>query len=272
MSGKPAVNLADHRLAAELATAAGKLLMALRERLGSDGAPAAVLRAEADRRSHEFIVSRLAEARPRDAILSEESPNRPATPDHGTAGSDRRPGADRIWIIDPLDGTREFSEPPRTDWAVHVALVIAEAPAAGAVSLPALGLTLSTLDPPELDPHPAVPPRLVVSRSRPPALIPQLADSLGAETIAMGSAGAKTMAVVRGQAELYLHSGGQYEWDSCAPVAVAAAAGCFSSRIDGSPLRYNQPDPYLPDLVVCRRELAREVLSTLARLANDRSV
>ena len=91
-----------------------------------------------------------------------------------------------------------------------------------------------------------------------------VAEALGAELVAMGSAGAKAMAVVLGHADIYAHSGGQYEWDSCAPVAVAKAAGLHVSRIDGSELRYNQPDPYLPDLLICRPELAAEVLRALA--------
>ena len=172
--------------------------------------------------------------------------------------------AERVWVVDPLDGTREYAEPGRTDWAVHVALVVAERPVAGAVALPALGLTLSTADPPRLPEARPGPPRLVVSRSRPPEQADIVAAALGAEVAPLGSAGAKAMAVVRGEADLYVHAGGQYEWDSCAPAAVAAAAGCAVSRLDGSDLRYNQPDPYLPDLVICRPELAEAVLAALA--------
>ena len=172
----------------------------------------------------------------------------------------------RVWVVDPLDGTREFSESGRSDWAVHVALVVGERAVAGAVALPALGLTLSTLRPPRLPAARSGPPRLVVSRSRPPAQADAVAAALGAQTVPLGSAGAKAMAVVRGDADIYVHAGGQYEWDSCAPVAVAAAAGCAVSRLDGSALRYNQPDPYLPDLIVCRPELRGAVLSALASL------
>ena len=245
--------LDDHGLAAHLAERAGGLLVALRERLVGERAPAAVLRAEGDRQSQELLASGLAQARPGDAVLSEE------------AADDRaRLDARRVWVIDPLDGTREFSEPGRTDWAVHVALVVDERPAAGAVALPALGLTLSTLRPPRLPAARGGPPRLVVSRSRPPRQATTVADALGAELVPLGSAGAKAMAVVRGDADAYVHAGGQYEWDSCAPAAVAMAAGCSVSRLDGTPLRYNQPDPYLPDLVVCRPELAPAVLAALA--------
>ena len=201
-------------------------------------------------------MERLQAARPNDAILSEE-------------GSDdlTRLDAERTWIIDPLDGTREFSEVPRTDWAVHVALVADHRPIAGAVALPALGLLLCTADPPSLPSIGASVVRLIVSRTRPPAAAIHVAEDLGADLVEMGSAGAKAMAVVRGECEIYAHSGGQHEWDSCAPVAVAAAAGCHVSRIDGSELLYNQVDPYLPDLLVCRRELAEPTLKSLAAFA-----
>ncbi len=228
------------------------LLVELRDRLASQDAPPAVLRAEGDRCSQEMLSRQLAETRPGDALLSEEAADDP-----------RRLGSRRVWVIDPLDGTREFSEPGRGDWAVHVALTVDERPAAGAVSLPALGLTLSTLHPPRLPPARPGRPRLVVSRSRPPAAADAVAEALDAELVSLGSAGAKAMAVVRGDADIYVHAGGQYEWDSCAPTAVAAAAGCAVSRIDGTELRYNQPDPYLPDLVVCRPELHGAVLAAI---------
>lgn len=241
----------DHRLAADLAGRAGTLLVALRARLTAEAASADALRAEGDRQANELLMARLRAARPDDAILSEE----------GNDDLDRLQ-AGRVWIIDPLDGTREFSEPPRSDWAVHVALVVAASPVVGAVALPDLGVVLSTAEPPSLGPT-AVVPRMLVSRSRPPPAAIHVADALGADLVEMGSAGAKAMAVVRGEAEIYAHSGGQYEWDSCAPVAVAAAAGCHVSRIDGTPLRYNQPDTYLPDLLVCRPELAEPALAAL---------
>ncbi len=243
----------DHQIAAELAEEAGRLLVELRARLTADDTPPAVLKAEGDRQAHELLMERLTTLRPGDAILSEEGKDDLARLD-----------AVRTWIVDPLDGTREFSEVPRSDWAVHVALVENERPIAGAVALPALDLVLSTGSPAKLSASPAVPPRMIVSRSRPPAAATHVAAALGAELVEMGSAGAKTMAVIRGECEIYAHSGGQYEWDSCAPVAVAAAAGCHVSRIDGSELRYNQRDPYLPDLLVCRPELADAALEALA--------
>lgn len=222
-----------------------------------------MLRAEGDRLAHEYLLGRLDEERPHDAVLSEEAPA-------DACGALARLDAERVWIVDPLDGTREFSEPGRSDWAVHVALVRGEAPVAGAVALPAEGLVLSTAAAPQLaaTAHRFGPPRLAVSRSRASAVVRGAAALLGAQTVEMGSAGAKAMAVVRGGCEIYAHSGGQYEWDSCAPVAVAAAAGCHVSRIDGSRLRYNQPEVRLPDLLVCRPELAEKVLAALAAAAS----
>jgi 3'(2'), 5'-bisphosphate nucleotidase len=248
-----AVSVDDHLLAARLAGDAGRLLLDLRVRSVARNGDPTVLRAEGDRQSHELLVAALAKEAPGDAVLSEEGKADPARLD-----------AERVWIVDPLDGTREFGEPPRSDWAVHVALVVDRRAVAGAVALPALELVLGT--------HPAPPPpaamqdapKVVVSRTRPPASALALADALKGELVEMGSAGAKAMAVVRGEVDVYAHSGGQYEWDSCAPAAVAAAAGLHVSRIDGSELRYNNPDPYLPDLLICRPELAAACLAALA--------
>jgi 3'(2'), 5'-bisphosphate nucleotidase len=240
----------DDRLAAELAIAAGDLLMALRADLGFDDPRA--LRAEGDRRSHELLVDLLARRRPADAVLSEEGKDDPA-----------RLAADRVWIVDPLDGTREYGEEGRTDWAVHVALWAAGELAAGAIALPAAGAVLATGGPLPERPPPGAAPRVVVSRTRAPDWVAALAGELGGELVPMGSAGAKIAAVVVGDADVYVHAGGQYEWDSAAPVAVAAAAGLHCSRLDGSPLRYNQPDPLLPDLVVCWPDLADDVLARL---------
>jgi 3'(2'), 5'-bisphosphate nucleotidase len=183
-------------------------------------------------------------------VLCEEEKDDPA-----------RCAVSRVWIIDPLDGTREYGE-GRTDWAVHVALAIDGQPSVGAVALPALGLTFSSANCPPPSPHDGAP-RLLVSRSRPAAQALRLAERIGAETVPMGSAGAKAMAVVRGDADIYLHAGGQYEWDNCAPVAVALAAGLHASRLDGSPLTYNHVDPYLPDLLICRKEAAGGILALL---------
>ena len=173
-----------------------------------------------------------------------------------------------MWIIDPVDGTREYSE-GRSDWAVHVALAIDGAPVIGAVALPALDLVLRTDQPAVIPPAPAQL-RMVVSRTRPAPEAVAVAEALGAELIPMGSAGAKAMAVVRGEADIYLHTGGQYEWDSCAPVAVAAAYGLHVSRVDGSPLVYNQRDVYMPDLLICRKEHAPHVL-TLVQLSAEKN-
>ncbi|MDX6298278.1 MAG: 3(2), 5-bisphosphate nucleotidase, partial [Nocardioidaceae bacterium] len=188
--------------------------------------------------------------RPDDVVLSEEAKD-----------DDRRLGAPRVWIVDPLDGTREYSEPPRDDWAVHVALWQDGDLVAGAVAQPALGATFSTADPPVVPARSSSRPRLAVSRTRPPAFVAVLAERMGADLVPMGSAGAKVMSVVRDVTDVYVHAGGQYEWDSAAPVAVARAAGLHTSRADGAALAYNQDDVWLPDLLVCRPELAEPVSS-----------
>jgi 3'(2'), 5'-bisphosphate nucleotidase len=240
----------DHRLAHDLATAAGCRLLALRAR----GGDPADLRKHGDRESHEYLTAELARFRPADAVLSEEGMDDPA-----------RLAADRVWIVDPLDGTREFGERDRTDWAVHVALWERGALTAGAVALPAQGRVLSTAQPPAAPPAPApgAPVRVLVSRTRPPAFLDRLAGRIELALIPMGSAGAKAAAVITGDADAYLHSGGQYEWDSAAPVAVAQAAGLHTSRLDGSPLAYNQADPFLPDILVCPAGLAGTLLDCL---------
>jgi 3'(2'), 5'-bisphosphate nucleotidase len=239
--------LNDHQLAARLATQAGELLLVVRDELAQ--ATESERKAAGDKRSHDFLMAALAEARPADAVLSEEGADDPV-----------RLRSRRVWIVDPLDGTREFSELGRPDWAVHVALWESGELVAGAVALPAQGVTLAT---PEIAPPPAHqgPPRIVVSRTRPPAIALQVRDQLGGTLVEMGSAGAKVAAVIQGLADVYVHGGGQYEWDSAAPVAAARAAGLHTSRLDGSALQYNRADPLLPDLVVCRPELADAVLS-----------
>lgn len=239
--------MTDHELAARLATEAGELLLGVRAELAD--ADAKERKAAGDKRSHDFLMAALARSRPGDAVLSEE-------------GADDlvRLTSERVWIVDPLDGTREFSELGREDWAVHVALWERGELVAGAVALPAQGVTLAT---PTVVAPPGAPgaPRVVVSRTRPPAIALAVRDALGGTLVEMGSAGAKVASVVQGISDVYVHAGGQYEWDSAAPVAVARAAGLFTSRIDGSPLVYNQSDVSLPDLIVCRPELADAVLA-----------
>ena len=237
----------DHEVAARLATEAGQLLLAVREELAD--ATAAERKAAGDKRSHDYLMEALARERSDDAVLSEEGVDDPV-----------RLSAQRVWIVDPLDGTREFSELGREDWAVHVALWQSGALVAGAVALPAQGVTLATPDPAPPPAHSGEP-RIVVSRTRPPAVALQVRDQLNGTLVEMGSAGAKVAAVIQGLADIYVHAGGQYEWDSAAPVAVARAAGLHTSRIDGSPLEYNRADPLLPDLVVCRPEYADAVLA-----------
>lgn len=272
--------LSDATLAVRLATDAGKLLLRIRAELGF--AEPATLRETGDARSHRLLARALGRHRPGDAVLSEEAADDPV-----------RLGADRVWIVDPLDGTREFAEPGRTDWAVHVALWERGELTVGVVALPALGVTLSSEGPLPARALPAargagavaagpagpagnrgIPagpvapagadaavPRIVASRTRAPRVVTDVAEKLGATVLPMGSAGAKVAAVIRGDADIYVHDGGQYEWDSAAPVAVARAAGLHTSRLDGSELRYNQPDPLLPDLVVCDPAHAEQVLA-----------
>ncbi|TNY37228.1 3'(2'),5'-bisphosphate nucleotidase CysQ [Thermomonospora catenispora] len=250
---EPAPDSADHDLAAELATAAGRVLLDIRARVGhADGK---ALKDAGDRGSHEFLTAELAKARPADAVLSEEGKDDPA-----------RLEAERVWIVDPLDGTREFSEEGRTDWAVHVALWERGRLVAGAVALPAQGRTLHTaadggavvsvasgrtpLTVPE--PTPGVL-RIAVSRTRPPRFVQRLAERLEAkvELVPIGSAGAKISAVLLGDVDAYVHAGGQYEWDNAAPAAVALAAGAHATRIDGTAPTYNNRDVLLPDILVC---------------------
>jgi 3'(2'), 5'-bisphosphate nucleotidase len=237
----------DSALAAYLAESAGKLLLQVRD---SGLLSLHALGKAGDQTANQFLIHALAEQRPDDGLLSEESKDTKA-----------RLSKSRVWIIDPVDGTREYGE-GRTDWAVHVALAINGAPVIGAVALPGLDIVLRSDQPTEI---PAVPKklRMVVSRTRPAAEALTVANALGADCIPMGSAGAKAMAVVRGEADIYLHNGGQYEWDNCAPAAVAAAFGLHVSRIDGSALVYNQADTYIPDLLICRKEHAQSVLRAL---------
>jgi 3'(2'), 5'-bisphosphate nucleotidase len=252
-AGTPAAPESDHALAARVAAETGRLLVRLREDLLERGTSSWELESAGDTLAHQLIVELLTEARPDDAVLSEEG-----------ADDRRRLGADRVWIVDPLDGTNEFGSPPRSDWAVHVALVEAGRPTAGAVALPAVGVTLATDPAPVLPTAEDGPPRVVASRWHPSAAAQVVASGLGARLLGLGSAGAKAMAVVMGHADVYAHSGGQYEWDNCAPVAVAAAAGLHCSRIDGSELVYNNPNVYLPDFLICRAELAERCLELLA--------
>ncbi|MFM9851412.1 MAG: 3'(2'),5'-bisphosphate nucleotidase CysQ [Sphingomonadaceae bacterium] len=239
----------DVRLAARLAGEAGEILLALQRsgNFSGDG-----LGDEGDRAANAYLIRALREARPEDALLSEEEKD-----------SDARLSARRVWIIDPLDGTREYRE-GRSDWAVHVALAIDGVAIVGAVAMPALGKTYSSGDRNRLS-KPNKPLKMLVSRTRPAPEAVAVAKALGAELLPMGSAGAKAMAVVRGDADIYLHTGGQYEWDNCAPVAVAVAAGLHCSRVDGSPLVYNNRDTYLPDLLICRKDRAAEIIALAAR-------
>jgi len=247
----------DHAFAAWSATVAGELLTAVRK----EGLEGRALKDAGDRAAHELLMELCARHRPDDAVMSEESAASIRNADRLTA--------ERVWIIDPLDGTREFSEPPRDDWAVHVALWQQGDLVAGAVAQPGLETTFDTGHPPLVPPRSAERPRIAVSRTRPPAFVEGLARELRADLVPMGSAGAKVISVVRDVSDAYVHAGGQYEWDSAAPVAVARAAGLHTSRIGGSPLLYNQEDVLLPDLLVCRPELADPILDYLARAGSE---
>ena len=243
--------MTDAELAAHLAKIAGNILIEVRD---SGMFTGKALGRAGDQTANQFLVSALREQRPDDGLLSEESRD-----------TDERLSKDRVWIVDPVDGTREYGE-ARTDWAVHVALCVNGRPETGAVALPGLGIVLRSDAPIAL---PVLPdrPRMVVSRTRPAAEAVAVSETIGAELIGMGSAGAKSMAVVRGEAEIYLHTGGQYEWDSAAPAAVALAHGLHASRIDGSPLVYNNADTYMPDLLICRAEWAEQVLAEVAKIS-----
>ena len=266
----------DHALARDLAVEAGRRLLELRARGGEPD----LLRKAGDRLSHEFLTAALADRRPGDVVLSEEGADDPA-----------RLTASRVWIVDPLDGTREFGEPGRTDWAVHVALWQRNGSGgltAGAVALPAQDQVLSTATPagpppqaarlaapPQAARLAALPPaaaqarvRIVVSRTRAPRFVRDISDLIDAELVPLGSAGAKVAAVVCGEADAYVHAGGFYEWDTAAPVAVARAAGCHASRIDGSPLAYNQANLMMPDILVCRPALAGALLQAIREVTN----
>lgn len=245
------MNRTDAEVAAHLAATAGKIVVDVRKAHGHDDEPRD-LRKAADHAAQEYLAKALAAARPGDAVLSEE-----ADDDHA------RLTADRVWIVDPLDGTSDYAA-GRPEFAIHLALWDKGELTAGAVAVPGRDTVLRTDQPPVVPAQSSDKVRLAVSRSRATPLTEKVAKTLDAEIVPLGSAGYKVASIVLGDADAYVHSGGQYEWDSAAPVAVARSAGLFTSRIDGSDLRYNQPDPYLPDLVVCRPELAEAVLAACA--------
>lgn len=251
VSDGPALE-SDAELAVRLAVEAGHRLVTLREAMWHDGAHAWDVMDHGDQIAHQFIGAELLAHRPGDAVLDEEGREDPRRFDGG-----------RVWIIDPLDGTREFGEPGRHDWAVHVALWHDDHFVAGAVSLPAVDLVLATDPAPVLPPVERDRPRIITSRHRAPYAAVIVANALGCDAVRLGSAGAKAMAVVLGEADIYVHDGGMYQWDSAAPAAVALAAGLHVSRLDGTPIVYNARDVWLPDLIICRPELADDVLDAL---------
>jgi 3'(2'), 5'-bisphosphate nucleotidase len=246
------VSETDQELASRVATEAGAMLVELRDELVAEGIHYWDLKDEGDVAGHRHIMSALTAARPDDVILSEEA-----------ADNRRRLSAERVWIIDPIDGTNEFAEHPRHDWAIHIALWEAGELTAASVALPTLGITFDASPAAVVPPSTRAKPLLVTSRSRNPYCAVMVANALGCDVARLGSAGAKAMAVVMGEADIYVHDGGMYQWDSAAPSAVAKAAGLHVSRIDGSPLKYNQESLWLPDFLVCRTELAEPALNAL---------
>jgi len=246
------VSETDQQLASRVATEAGAMLVELRDELVSEGIHYWDLKDEGDVAGHRYIMSALTAARPDDVILSEEA-----------ADNRKRLSAERVWIVDPIDGTNEFAEHPRHDWAIHIALWESGELTAASVALPTLGITFDASPAAVVPPSTRAKPLLVTSRSRNPYCAVMVANALGCDVARLGSAGAKAMAVVMGEADIYVHDGGMYQWDSAAPSAVAKAAGLHVSRIDGSPLKYNQESLWLPDFLVCRTELAEPALNAL---------
>ena len=244
------MSMTDGDLAAHLAEQAGKILLQVRESGMFEGKS---LGKAGDQTANQFLCHALRQQRPEDGLLSEEEKD-----------NAERLAMERVWIVDPVDGTREYGE-AWTDWAVHVGMAVGGEPVLGAVALPGLDLVLRS-DQPGIVPSAPEVLRMVVSRTRPAREATEVAAKLGAELVPMGSAGAKAMSILQGEADIYLHSGGQYEWDSSAPAAVALGWGLHCSRIDGSPLIYNQKDVYMPDLLICRKEHAERVLSEVAPL------
>ena len=258
-----AVTLTDAALAAVVAAEAGELLLAMREQVGyQDFYDPYDLGDAGDKRANTLILERLHRERPQDSVLSEEA-----------VDDVSRVNADRVWIVDPVDGTHEYSMPGRADWAVHIALwqrfcgfsgpagsgTITDA----AVALPAYGQVYRTDTVSAPPPRPDGPIRITASSNRPPAVLWRLREQLDIQLVRIGSAGAKAMAVVRGDVDAYVHAGGQWEWDSAAPAGVLWAAGMHATRLDGSPLVYNRRDPYLPDLLMCRPEVADVLLAVI---------
>ncbi len=243
--------LSDSDLATELARHTGVLLDRHREEQIERGTTVWQLKDSGDMVAHEFLMKAFGALRPADAVLSEEGfDNR------------KRVGAPRVWIVDPLDGTNEYGE-GRADWAVHIALWEETALTAAAVSLPSIDTVFSTSPAPVVPPKEGLKPRLVTSRNRAPYAAVLVSEGLDCDAYRLGSAGAKAMSIVMGEADIYVHDGGMHQWDSAAPAGVAMAAGLHASRIDGSPLIYNDADTWLPDFFVCRPEYTDAILHAI---------
>ena len=247
----------DHLLAANLAESAGRMLVDCRSGAAGQLLGGSSLAHEGDQRAHLHLLTRLQEARPDDAVLSEEG-----------ADDAQRLDSSRLWVIDPLDGSRDYGF-GNDEWAVHVGLVEDGKIVAGAVALSALDLLFHTgegegpacaVD----ENNPNRRPVIVTARSRVNAEGMLLAHELGADVFACGSAGVKAMLVVNGTADAYVHASPLYEWDVCAPAAVAQSAGLHVSDAAGDPLVFNQARPVVNSFLVCRPELVDDILSALS--------
>ncbi len=262
----------DRQLALDVSEKAAQNLLRIRREGFLKGESGRALSDVGDRISEEIIRSMIESERPDDAILSEEQ----MTEDQ------RRFYAERVWIIDPLDGSREFGTEANADWAIHVALWNRSQSdtngfhegkiALSVVTIPATGETYTSFWTQKRDYDIETPIRIVVSNTRAPEWLSDLGAYLNVTLLPRGSAGVKAMEVVAGRADAYVHSGGQYEWDSAAPVGVSLAAGLHASRLDGTPLRYNQPDPYLPDLVICKKTLAPLLLEAIWKVNGTNAI
>lgn len=244
--------MSDADLATVLAQHTGVLLVQHREQLIERGNVSVwQLKDSGDMLAHHFLLDAFRALRPADSVLSEEGHD------------DRtRVHANRVWIVDPLDGTNEYGE-GRADWAVHIALWEDNALTAGAVSLPSIDTVFSTDPAPVVPPKEGHKPRLVTSRNRAPYAAILVAENMDCDAFRLGSAGAKAMSIIMGEADIYVHDGGMHQWDTAAPAAVALAAGLHASRLDGSPLEYNDADTWLPDFFMCRPEYTDEILHSI---------
>lgn len=244
----------DHQLAAALAAKAGQALSELRERPHSGGFDPWGLRDEGDRLAHNLLVELLGSHRPDDIVLSEEGRE-----------DRRRLDADRTWIIDPLDGTHDYPFLDSIEWAVHVALVEEQRPTAAAVAVPGMDQVFATDLGSAAEPMDRDQPLVISGRSN-AYLASEVAETIGGKLTACGSSGVKAMLVVSGAVDVYVHGSGLYEWDVCAPAAVAEALGMVVTDLEGDEIVYNKSQPIVRGLVISRPEFAEATRDTLDRL------